>query len=485
MGPSAGFSNTPSPRTRLLSRIPVASRIAACLAAFVCGTLFLAVYLPLENQRQLLEEDRRKLAEVVLAHYVDTARVFLLNDDVLGLNLLLGQPPHMEGLRYVAVVDTRGIITAHSDPTRVGSLFEKGDKGENKPGLARRSMDRSSLPEATSLVDLTKPVMFGATELGSVHVGISPKPLRSIVKEDVFPLLYPPLLFGALTALTVVAVSRLLRTRSERSVSPPISAAEHGARAKRAVSNPTSPAGKLEDLARAFLETLCSVPRRASLGRGGERSAKRRNLDSVPIDSAEGDGQDITRSQVAVLCAGIRGFRQYAEAREPREVLRELNEYFSIAAESIVAHGGSIDKFLGDAVVAVFASSPLEADHSERAIRSAVALQKALHGEGKGNNQLLERVGIGISSGVVISGQIGTDLKKTYGAIGESFKAAYSLHLMAHPGGIVMSRDVYHGVEDLVSVEPLPPRRKVERFRSWENFRLLDLAGSKRNDSKP
>jgi adenylate cyclase len=445
MGSSAGFSDRPSPRTTLLSRIPVAARIAACLAALVCGTLFLAVYLPLENQRQLLEKERRKLAEVVLAHYADTARVFILNDDILGLNLLLAQPPQMEGLKYVAVVDTRGIIMAHSDPARVGSLFEEGKKGENKPGVARRSMDRSSLPDAASLVDLTKRVVFGATELGSVHVGISPTPLRSGVKEDVLPLLYPPLLFGALTALTVVAVSRLWRTQSERGV---------------------------------------SLPQRASLGRGGERAGSR-NRASVSIDSAEGDGQEITRSQVAVLCAGIRGFREYAEAREAREVLRELNEYFSIAAESIVAHGGSIDKFLGDAVVAVFASSPLEADHSERAIRSAVALQKALLGEGKGDNQLLERVGIGISSGVVISGQIGPHLKKTYGSIGESFKAAYSLHLMAHPGGIVMSKEVYHGVEDLVSVEPLPPRRKVERFRSWENFRLLDLVGRKRNDSQP
>jgi class 3 adenylate cyclase len=108
-----------------------------------------------------------------------------------------------------------------------------------------------------------------------------------------------------------------------------------------------------------------------------------------------------------------------------------------------------------------------------------------LHGEGKHDNQLLRRVGIGISSGVVISGQIGPDLKKAHGAIGESFKAAYSLHLMAHPGGIVISKEVYRGVEHLVSVEPLPPRRKVERFGSWENFRLLDMIGTKGNESNP
>ena len=484
MGLSAGFSDTPSPRTNLLSRIPFAARISACIAALVCGTLLLAVYVSLEHQTQVLAEERRKLAEVLLAQYVDTARVFLLNDDVLGLNLLLGEPLRMEGVRYVAVVDTRGIISAHSDPTKVGSLFETTGKRANESGAGRVSVDRSAGPDATSLVDLKKPVVFGARELGSVHMGVSLKQLRSGVKVDVVPLLYPLLLFGALTALTVTVVSMFLRIRCERSVTPPISAAEHAARVNRDVSIPTMPAGKLRDLAKAFRETVCAFRQSAFPCQEGERSQSRGHLDSAQIDGVGSEGGEVTRSQVAVLCAGIRGFRESTEAREPQEVLRELNEYFSIAAANIVAHSGRIDKFLGDAVVAVFASSPLEPNHSERAIRSAVALQKALHGKEKQENQLLSRVGVGISSGVVISGQIGTDLKTTYGSIGESFKAAYSLHLMAHPGGIVMSKDVYHDVEHLVSVEPLPPRRKVERFRSWENFRLLDLVRTKGNDSR-
>jgi class 3 adenylate cyclase len=314
-------------------------------------------------------------------------------------------------------------------------------------------------------------------------VGVSLKQLRSGVKGGVVRLLYPLLLFGALTALVVTAVSMFLRIRCDRRVRPPISAAEHPPLVNRDLPTPTTPMGKLGDHVKAFREALSALRQRAFPWQGGERSQSRGNSGSVQIDGAGTQGGDVTRSQLAVLCAGIRGFRECAEAREPREVLSELNEYFSIAADNIVAHGGSIDKFLGDAVVAVFASSPLEPNHSERAIRSAVALQKALHGEGKQDNQLLRRVGIGISSGVVISGQIGTDLKKTYGSIGESFKAAYSLHLIAHPGGIVMSKEVYHDVEHLVSVEPVPPRRKVERFRSWENFRLLDLVRTEGNDS--
>ena len=475
MGPSAGSSHAPLPTTKPLSRIPFAARISACVAAVVCGTLLLAAYVSLEHQRQVLVEERQRLAEVLLAHYVDTARVFLLNDDALGLNLRLGEPPHMEGLRYVAVVDTRGIVTAHSDPAKVGALFATTGKRANAPGVGHLSADGSALPDGISLVDLTKPVMFGAKELGSVHLGVSLKQLRSGVKVDLVPLLYPLLLFGGLTAIIVTGASIFLRIRCERVVTPPASAAEDAGRVDRSASIPAVGTDRLGNVAKALQEAMDSFRQRAFPWQGAERSQ-----DQV---TASSEGGDVTRSQLAVLCAGIRGFRECAEAREPQEVLRELNEYFSIASENIVAHGGRIDKFLGDAVVAVFSSSPLEPNHSERAIRSAVALQKALRDEGKKDNQLLNRVGIGISSGVVISGQIGTDLNKAYGSIGDSFKTAYSLHLMAHPGGIVMNKEVYHDVEHLVSVEPLPPRRKVERFRSWENFRLLDLVGSKGNDS--
>jgi hypothetical protein len=256
MGSSAGFSDRPTQRTTLLSRIRLAARNFAFVPALVCGTLFLALYLSLEQQRQVLAEERRKLAEVLLAQYVDTARVFMLNDDLLGLDLLLAEPSHMDGLRYVAVVDTRGIITAYSDRTKVGSRFETAGKRANEPGAGRLSVDRSSLTDGTGLVDLTTPIVFGARDLGSFHVGMSLKELRSRVNVDVVPLLYPLILFAALIALTVTAVSMFLRMRCERSVRMPIAAAEHATRVNHEVPIPTIPTNKLGDPAKAFRETV-------------------------------------------------------------------------------------------------------------------------------------------------------------------------------------------------------------------------------------
>jgi class 3 adenylate cyclase len=82
-------------------------------------------------------------------------------------------------------------------------------------------------------------------------------------------------------------------------------------------------------------------------------------------------------------------------------------------------------------------------------------------------------------SGVVLSGHIGPDVKRTLTFIGESFKVAYSLNVMAGTGEIIMSKDVYQSVEQNVSVEPLAPREMAQRTEPWENFRLIKMIEKK------
>ncbi len=79
-----------------------------------------------------------------------------------------------------------------------------------------------------------------------------------------------------------------------------------------------------------------------------------------------------------MLSAGVRGFRSLADDKNASEALRSLNAYFAIADDIIQEHGGVIDKIIGDAVIGVFGGSPLNPDHSERAVRCALALQKGL-----------------------------------------------------------------------------------------------------------
>ena len=199
----------------------------------------------------------------------------------------------------------------------------------------------------------------------------------------------------------------------------------------------------------------------------------------LPATTAEGldtlptCGNELKRNQVSVVFIGIKGFRAYAEERDPEGLQEDLSQYLSIAARVIQENGGYLDKLVGDAIISVFGNSPMASDHANRAVKAAIDLQDAFRKSGDGGNGLLSRVGIGISSGVVLSGCVGTGTKKELTFIGESFRTAYSLNVLAGAGEIIMSKDAYQLLDNQISVEPLPPREIMQRTKSWESFRLL------------
>jgi class 3 adenylate cyclase len=181
------------------------------------------------------------------------------------------------------------------------------------------------------------------------------------------------------------------------------------------------------------------------------------------------------QNQVTVLCAGVKGFKEYMAGRNSVALVADLNSYFALTSACIRAYGGSVERFEGDTIIGVFESLSFQADHTKRAIRSALSMVKALQDGGQSGSEILGKVGIGISVGVVLSGKVQSGEGKGHFFIGESLDAAGLLQEMAIPGEIVISRDVYRSVELLVSVEPLPPREVMQGATTWENFRLVNI----------
>jgi class 3 adenylate cyclase len=201
----------------------------------------------------------------------------------------------------------------------------------------------------------------------------------------------------------------------------------------------------------------------------------------VPEKSASLPQEDfsVNRIQATILSAGIKEFKAYSGAKDPEALLKNLNEFFSIATDGILEHGGYVDKISGDAVIGVFKNSPFQKNHTIRAIRCAISIKNTLEQGSLKGNPLLARVGFGISSGVLLSGPLLSQDGRETAFIGESFKEASSLNVMAGPGEIIVSKDVYQSIEKLVSAEPLPPRETTQRTESWESFRLLHIAERK------
>ena len=160
------------------------------------------------------------------------------------------------------------------------------------------------------------------------------------------------------------------------------------------------------------------------------------------------------RQEISVLFADIRGYTSWSEDADPEAVIETLNHYLSLAAEVIMGWGGTLDKFFGDGLMAIFNAPEPQPDHVHRAADSALALMKAadevsaIHG-----HKLMYSVGVHVGEAVV--GFIGTDRAVNYTAIGDTINLAKRLQEYAAPGQILVEESVIKRLGNLVEARPL------------------------------
>ena len=161
---------------------------------------------------------------------------------------------------------------------------------------------------------------------------------------------------------------------------------------------------------------------------------------------------------IAVLFVDIRGFTTMSESLAPEEVVEILNEYLGLTTQAIFDNGGTLDKFVGDATMAVF-NAPFDLDdYIFRAVATAWDMQA-------GAERIAEKFrkrygktvsfGIGVNCGNAVVGNIGCDFRMDYTAIGDTVNTAARLESNARPGQILISAEVYEAVKDRVDVTPI------------------------------
>jgi adenylate cyclase len=167
-----------------------------------------------------------------------------------------------------------------------------------------------------------------------------------------------------------------------------------------------------------------------------------------------GEQQGGERRNLTLLFSDIRGFTRFAEAHAPEEAVRVLNHYLRLQADLVKRFHGDVDKFIGDAVFAHFSGADMAYD----AIRCAVEIQRAVEGASRTDTELPAlSVGIGIATGEVIVGSIGSDDRLDYTAIGPAVNLSSRLCATAEPHEILLSEDTFEIVRGVVAAEAVPP----------------------------
>jgi class 3 adenylate cyclase len=179
-------------------------------------------------------------------------------------------------------------------------------------------------------------------------------------------------------------------------------------------------------------------------------------------------------AEVTVLFADLRGFTSFSERSSPEEIVAMLNRYLGMAVPLVLREGGTVDKFVGDALMAVWGAPVRQPDHALRAARAARAVQEAIEEAAEGRPDW-PRFRIGINTGPALVGNIGSDELRNYTVIGDTVNLASRLESSAEPGQVVIGRRTYEAILDAAEVEPLGPISVKGKERPVEAYLLLGI----------
>jgi class 3 adenylate cyclase/DNA-binding response OmpR family regulator len=192
------------------------------------------------------------------------------------------------------------------------------------------------------------------------------------------------------------------------------------------------------------------------------------------LDSSEQLKLGGTRREVSVLFADIRGYTSWSENAPPEKVVEMLNDYLSLAAEIILAWDGTLDKFLGDGLMAIFNAPKDQEDHVHRAADAALALLRASEEmRARRGDNLYYSIGVNVGEAVV--GYIGTERAMNYTAIGDVVNTAKRLQENAPPGQVWVEEGIVKRLGEMIEAVPLGEIKIRNRKRNAFAYQLTGL----------
>lgn len=206
----------------------------------------------------------------------------------------------------------------------------------------------------------------------------------------------------------------------------------------------------------------------------GQRRLFERMVSPAVIEQLDPDKLQLggRHAKITTLFADIRGFTSFSEALNPEQLVAVLNRYLAAAAEAVLAQQGTIDKFLGDAVMAWFNAPIPQPDHTLRAVRAALGIQASVASlQASLPPEFRLSFGAGIHYGDAVLGLVGTERRLEYTAIGDSVNTAKRIQENSGAGQVLISEEALDCVRDEILVRPISPihaKGKRQPLRVYE-----------------
>jgi adenylate cyclase len=469
------LSSAPSPEAEPASDRRLSLPLRLKLGLLITGLLVLTVALLsgflLYRAEAHLVAQMTKRGLTIAQHLANAAKNSLITKDQLTLNLLVKDALKDGDVAYVAITDHRGRIVAHTDVALIGQHLDRSS--QLRPLGSEPQVETYTLPDGDRIIDFAVPLTFRQVAVGSVFLGFTQKSIDHALRQA----RNQTIAISAVMVLVGLAGALGLATLMVRPILRLAEATRAVAAGDFNVRIAVTSRDEIGALTGAFNLMAANLREKEMIKRAFARYVAREVVEELLKDPGRlvlsGERRDVT-----VLFCDIRGFTPLTERLSPEGVVLLLNDFYDLMIDATFREEGTLDKFLGDAVMAVFGAPIAHPDHPMRAIRTALAMREGVERLSKrrirgGTDPIT--VGIGINTGEAVAGTVGTEERMEYTVVGDSVNLASRLESAAKPMQILMSGRTYRDVKAFVEVRSLGLLRlrgKEDEVDVYEVLRL-------------
>ncbi len=428
----------------------------------------------LKDQSIILKEEMRKAAEAIARNLSANAKESLLLEQYLDLDSLVFEAQKNVGVQFIAITDKKNVIRAHTNV----KLRNKEYKNPDNIRINEKDNSLEYFDKDKNLnYYLSFPIKKKGKLLGTVYLGYSQQHILTALKKAEKKMIFftiSSILFGILGALMLSSY-----------ISKPIKLLASGT---REIANenfeyriPIKTNDEIGDLTIAFNQMANDLQHKELIKSAFKRYVSSQVLDQIIADPDFLKKLGGERKILTVLFSDIRGFTPLSEALAPEEVITLLNDYLDGMTEIIFLNNGIIDKFIGDAIMAVWGALQVNMTPAEQAyyaVKAAVEMQEKLtelQVKWTALGRKTVQVGIGINTGAVVVGNIGSTQRIEYTVIGDNVNIAARMEENAKPGQTLISNTTYNLIQHYVKANKLEPMKVKGKTKLLHVYEVLEF----------
>jgi adenylate cyclase len=439
----------PSQLLHSLSSISVRYKIAGTLIIILSLAVVSLGVVTFTRQNAILRNEMKSRAATLALQLANVGKEGLLTKQELPVFSTITDIQKRDDVVYAMVMDDEGKVFAHSDFSRKGAVL--ADPSDQAALKADALLFQETGSGSHSVLDATVPILLKSKNLkiGVARIGLSEKALNTSISRQKAIYLWVALGFVGGGLLVSFALARMI-TKPLDSLAEGIQVVARGDLRRLVTVRSDDEIGKLTNV---FNQMILSLR---------EKLLMEKYLSQPTVQSIK-EHRDVTqlklggeRKYVTALFSDARGFTSLSEKMSPEDVVRLMNVYLNLQAKVIHQFGGTIDKFVGDEVMAIFEGRGNEIN----AVRAAVEIQsycKALNAARAASGEKTISIGIGLNNGEVVMGNMGSEDHMDYTVIGDNINVAARMCGIAQPGQVLASKAIAEAIGDEATLKDMHP----------------------------